>query len=770
MGPFEIILLVLLGLLLTAAVVGGGILGIVAFARSVGLRRELSRIRHKLAAVEARLAAPEVPAAPIQAPPATAEAAPPPAGGPPPVLVPVAVPPPAAAAPSGGLAGFESKIGKRWIAWAGAVVLFFSAAFFLKHAFESDWIGPTGQVIVGALAGLAMLVCGSRFLRKDWRVFGQCLMGLGLAILYATSFAAFSFYEPPILSQTPAFAFMVAITVAGMALAVLHAALPIAFMAVLGGFLTPVLLSTGQDARDALFTYLLLLDLGVLAVALFRGWRLLDALALAGTFVLYAGWYHQFYKPPVLTPALAWLGGFYLVFLALPFVYHLVRRKPFTVERFVMALVNAAVAFGFAWHMLHEDYSFALGFVALGMAAAYLVLGAIVRRRLPEDTPTLFGTIAMTVTFLTMAIPLHLRAHGILLAWVVEGPVLLYLGYRFRYRPVRAFAGAVLLIAVARLFLMEAHWPLHAGLYVPFINRQFLSAILVPAALAGYAVIHHLFRRDGVLLDRVLKLVSALGAGMLALVVLHAEIGGWLENDFSAQTAGCAVTALWALGALAYLAAGVRWRSTASWVWGTGALGLGIALLLGASLFDEGLGRDHVLFANLRFASCLVAVLAPLAYAGAIHRVSAGREGEGKAFAAVFLVAGVVSLLALLTAEVYGYCQDTLLPDVTRANRAGQMSITLVWGLYAACLIFAGFWRRWRPLRLGGLALFGISALKLVLVDLTHLRDVYRIVSFFVLGMLMVGASYLYHRLERLLGSQSVPAPPADEPAGGEQT
>ncbi|MGB2822910.1 MAG: DUF2339 domain-containing protein, partial [Phycisphaerae bacterium] len=683
-----------------------------------------------------------------------------------PPVPPAAAPP--AAAPSGGLAGLESRIGKRWIAWAGVAVLFLSAAFFLKHAFENDWIGPTGQVIVAALAGLAMLACGSRFISRDWRIFGQCLTGLGLAILYAAFFAAFSLYEKPVMGQTPAFALMVAVTVAGAALAVLHDALPIAFVAVLGGVLTPVLLSTGQDARDALFTYLLLLDLGVLAVAFFRGWRLLDALALAGTFVLYGGWYHSFYKPQALAPAAAWLGAFYLVFLALPFVYHLFRRVHFTIERFIMALANAAVAFGFAWHMLHEEYSFALGFVALGMAAAYLVLGAVVRRRLPDDARTLFGAVALTVTFLTMAVPLHLRAHGIMLAWAVEGPVLLYLGYRFRYRPVRVFAAATLLIAVGRLFLAEVHWPLHSGLYVPFVNRQFLSAIVVPAAMGVYALIHHFLRKEGLLLDRVLKLASALGGGVVALIVLHAEIHGWVENETGANAAGCAVTALWTLGALAYLLAGARWRTSAAWVFGAGALVLGVALALGASLLDEDLGVDHVLFANLRFASCVLAVLAVFAYAWTVYRTPVGHVGERRVFAAILLGAGAVLLLGLLSTETYSYCHDVL-RDATRARRAGQMSITLVWGLYAACLIFIGFWRRWRPLRLGGLALFGASALKLALVDLTHVRDVYRIISFFVLGVLMVGASYLYHRLEKRLGSQGDSAPLDGRPAGGEQ-
>lgn len=781
------ILLIFLALAVLAVVVVGGILGVIAFfyvlgarRRLEGLRRDLDAVRRGLGEMEAgRGVAPEAPRAAAQKPPA-----PPPAvteapvcaaepTEPAPILEPVAaggmtVPSEApVAAPVGGL---ESAIGKQWIAWAGAVVLFLGVAFFLKYAFDNYWIGPTGQVIIGALAGAAILLTGSRFVGKGWRVFGQCIMGLALAILYATFFAAFGVYEEPVLSQNVAFGCMVAVTAAGVALAILHDAMPMAFLAVLGGLLTPILLSTGKDARDALFTYLLLLDLGVLAVAFFRGWRLLDAVALAGTFVLYGGWYAQFYKPAGLAPALGWLGAFYAVFLALPFVYHLVRRISFTIERFVMALANAAFVFGFAWHMLHGQYSFALGFVALGMAAAYLTLGAVVRRRLPDDAPTLFGAIAMTVTFLTLAIPLQLRANGIMLAWALEGPVLVYLGYRFRYLPVRAFAAGVLAVAVGRLFLAGDHWPLHEGLYVLVFNRRFLTAMMVPLAMGLYAAIHHWQRKESTAADRAMKLACALVAGVVALVVASAEAGGWVDDKFGKIAATASVTVLWALGAWAYLGAGRRARAAAGYTWGVGALVLGVSAIFGFGSFAQYIGREHLLVLNVRFGAGLLVVAAALGYGWTVLRARFDEANQhlSLAFGRIGLAAGMAGLLSLLSVEAYTYCHDVI-SDTTQATRAGQMSVTLIWGAYAAGLLAVGFWRRVRALRLAGLGLFALSAVKLVLVDMTGMQDIFRIVSFVALGLLMVAASYLYHRLEqRLLGPQPAPAEAAGPNANGE--
>lgn len=784
MDEIGIAVLVLLGL---GAVFVGAVLGFIALLKIGALRQDLNLVGLKLRELQNQLLQlqKQPPAAPPPAPPMAAEepasaapvpqvqpalpvrpapqstaspTAPIPAVAPGSTVLPAPIVLPVAASSAATMQGLESKIGQRWIAWIGAVVVFLSAVFFLKLAFDNKWIGPTGQVIICALVGAAMLATGSRFVGKRWRILGQCLMGLGLGILYATFYAAFSVYAHPVMSQQIAFACMIGVTVAGMALAILHDAVALAFLAVLGGMLTPVLVSTGQNARDALFTYILLLDLGVLAVAFFRGWRLLDTLALAGTIIMYAGWHEKFYTLEVLVPALVWLGGFYLLFLVLPFAYHLVRRQNVTLERFIMALANAVFAAGYAWAMLHRDYLFSMGFVMLGMAGAYLVLGALLRRRLPNDARALFGLIAMTVTFLTLAVPMQLRAHGILLAWVAEAPVLAFLAYRFRYRPVRVFAALVLLVAVGRLFFSEAHWPLHTGLFVPFFNAQLLSALTVPAGAALYAWIHQRCPKDATPLDRALQTAAALVAGLLSLIILHAEVYGWVNNDYGPYLAASAVVALWALGAGVFLWAGTRTPRVVSWVWGVGVLALAVAAVLGVIDYSDTTDPHHVLLLNARFLAGLLAAGGGFAYARVLGR-GAALQSPRHVAGLVLLTAGTLGLLVLLSTEVYAYCMDTIADRVT-AGRAAQMSISLVWSLYAATLLAGGFWRRWRPLRLGGLALFGLAAIKLVLLDLTYLKDVYRVVSFLVLGLLMLAVSYFYHRLEKRLATvKSDPAP-----------
>ena len=183
----------------------------------------------------------------------------------------------------------------RWMIWVGAVILVLGIGFFLKYAVENAWIGPTGRVALGVLAGLAMLGAGDAARRRDYRFLSQGLTGGGVAALYLSIFAAANFYQ--LIPREASFLLMIGVTAAGIALAVLQDAVAIALLSILGGFLTPVLLSTGQDKAEALFAYLAVLDLGVLGAAFYRRWRALDVTAYVGSMVLYAGWYFSFYRP-----------------------------------------------------------------------------------------------------------------------------------------------------------------------------------------------------------------------------------------------------------------------------------------------------------------------------------------------------------------------------------------------------------------------------------------------------------------------------------------
>jgi hypothetical protein len=213
-------------------------------------------------------------------------------------------------------------MGVKLFAWAGGLALFLGVAFFVKYSFDNNLVPPELRAATGFLAGLGLLVGGVLMSRKNYPVLSQTLCATGVVILYAVTFACHSIYHFPFFGPVPTFLFMVLVTTAAFLLAVRLNALVIAILGMLGGFLTPPLLSTGQDNPFGLFGYIAILDAGLILVTLHRRWFFLTALGAFATVFMQIGWAGQFFVAEKyfdgnkIFTALAVLLGFQILFLA----------------------------------------------------------------------------------------------------------------------------------------------------------------------------------------------------------------------------------------------------------------------------------------------------------------------------------------------------------------------------------------------------------------------------------------------------------------------
>jgi len=759
------ILVAIFAPLLVALAIALPFIAIAALVIAVRCRRELRAIRDALARLDipapqpgppamsaARAEAvplePEAPPAPALQPGATAGARPPAFEWTPPPE-----PEQRPAGPSWTVR-WEANAAKRLLTWAGAAVLFLGVAFFLKYAFDQDWLGPKERVALGVVGGIVMLGVGERLVRRSARVLGQGVIGGGLAVLYASLFAGFAMYG--LFPQAAAFGAMVGVTVAGAVLAVAHNALPISLIALLGGLLTPVLVSTGEDNRTVLFTYIAVLDLSVVAGIALRKWRVLDLVAFAGTWALVAGWYHQFYEPSAQVPALAWTSVFFLLLL-LPAAIALYRGLRLPGERLLMGVVNGFVAYGFAADML-ADSPHALGWWTLAAAACYGALSMAAMRRVRPRAMAFLVFAAAASLGLTVALRHLVNGDAVVIAWAAEALAIVYLGHRLGCAPLRAFGPLILLAAACRLFLV--HWPLHVAAFTPVFNRPFATALCIPVsaglcALLGRVRAHRDAPPSGI------GALMACTAGVFAHVLAHAELALWLQHvrgltGFGLErAAGATAAVLWTAGACAFLLSGMTGGSPAARL--AALIPLAVAAQLAARLYGLELNA-YTLFLNTRFGVGLLVVSVAFGASALLRGMASCRE---KTTAATVCVLAVVCLLVLLSVEGYHYCTDVIAGDAGR--QSAQMAVSIVWGAYAAACILIGFWRRARWLRLGALGLFALTAAKLLLVDMAGVEQVYRIVTFIALGLLMIGASYVYHLAEKRLDAP--PETDSDGPA-----
>jgi len=249
-------------------------------------------------------------------------AVPPPPPDVPPKVAPARVPPPP---PAGSpVIDWEQFMGAKLFAWLGGFALFLGVAFFVKYSFEHDLIPPQVRVALGFLCGAGLIVGGLKISLERYRITAQTLVAAGVVSLYAVTFACNSIYHFAFFGPVSTFLLMSLITATAFVLAVRLNAQVVAILGILGGFLTPILISTGHDNPAGLFGYIAFLVLGLAAVALHRGWLHLVPLGATGTVLMFVAWVNRFYVPEKTEIAVVVCIGFCAVFF---FVYLAARRS-----------------------------------------------------------------------------------------------------------------------------------------------------------------------------------------------------------------------------------------------------------------------------------------------------------------------------------------------------------------------------------------------------------------------------------------------------------
>ncbi len=279
---------------------------------------------------------------------------PPLAPAPPPIETPPLVesPPPFEPVAPRPAINWESFLGVKLFAWLGGLALFLGVGFFIKYSFENNLISPPLRVALGYLTGLGVLIGGLRLARERYAVTVQTLCGAAVLIFYANTFACHAYYH--FLGATPTFGLMALITAAAFVLAVRLEAQAVAILGMLGGFLTPPLLSTGVDNPLGLFGYIALLDVGLVAVALRQRWNHLVLLAALGTLAMQIGWVDKFFEVAKVHTALAVFLGFAALFVgALGTARRYERDDPWTAAA---ALLAPAATLMFCFYLLAHPY------------------------------------------------------------------------------------------------------------------------------------------------------------------------------------------------------------------------------------------------------------------------------------------------------------------------------------------------------------------------------------------------------------------------------
>lgn len=390
-------------------------------------------------------------------------------------------PPPAPANAPPSLAQTAFEFARQWLTTGnvpvkiGVIVSFFGVAFFLKYAVDRQLIRFPIELRLLSIAAVAivLLVVGWR-LRERKRVYALSLQGGSLGILYLTIFAALRLYQ--LIPQSFAFALLVLLTLGGGALAVLQNARGLATLGVVGGFLAPILVSTGTGNHVVLFSYYLVLNALILGVAWYRPWRELNLIGFVFTFVIGGVWAWRRYEHDLYSSIQPFVALFFLFYQAVAILF--ARRAAVAMR----GIVDGTLVFGtpvlvFAMQaVMLRHTEFGLAYSAIVAALFYAVTATLLARsRSPRLRLLIEAYLALAVAFATLAVPLALDARWTAASWALEGAALVWIGRR--QDRLLARAGGVLLVVGAGLAFLDHGWRALEG--PPVLNGNLLGGLLI---------------------------------------------------------------------------------------------------------------------------------------------------------------------------------------------------------------------------------------------------------------------------------------------------
>jgi uncharacterized membrane protein len=348
----------------------------------------------------------------------------------------------------------EFAIASNWLIRGGIFILVFGVGFFLNYSITRGLLGPQGRVALSVLAGTGLIVWGLRLFGKQYQLLGQGFVGGGLAMLYFSVYSAAVMFE--LIPLGPAFVLMAMVTAVSAVLAVRHDTLLVAVLGLLGGYATPVMLSTGSKNFPVLFGYMTLLGIGLLGVAWRKRWPLLTYLSLVCTHVLAVGAIVTHFVPVDLPVVLPFLGVFFVLFSTAIFLYNLAKRERTTVIELIGLFVNAGFFFGTGYHVVVQVYPrAAAAWLAVGLACYYTAHVVVLIRRGPRDRALLTAFIALAASFLVITLPLLLTGSWLTAIWAVQAVALLWIALRLESPTLRRIAEGLLLLVLFRLVFLD---------------------------------------------------------------------------------------------------------------------------------------------------------------------------------------------------------------------------------------------------------------------------------------------------------------------------
>jgi drug/metabolite transporter (DMT)-like permease len=676
----------------------------------------------------------------------------------------------------------EKFIGENLANKIGIVITVMGIAVGVKYAIDNNLISPLTRILLGYLMGFGLYFTSVR-LRPKYTDLSAVILGGALASFYFITYAAYDFYA--LIPQALAFVMMLVVTVFTVIAALSYDRQIIAVGGLVGAYFVPFLLSNNSDRPEILFSYMAIINVGILAVAFKRFWQILYYLAFAVTWLIFSGWIISGYRDERFALAFTFLIIFFGIFYATFLAYKFIKDKQFDVGDALLLLVNATIFYGLGYFLLdsNETGRHLLGMFTLLNAVIHFGVSMAVFKRQLADRNLFFLASGLVLVFITMAIPVQLDGHWVTLFWAGEMALVFWIG---RTKGVSAYERLSYPLWVLTFLSLMSEWVKYA-LYdpnipdtriTPIINILFLTTAIVTAA---YLFIRKVNNTEGVepafkhdsnfksTLNHILTIASI----FLIFTTFFNEIATFFNQNYADSYRQIGKEGYEGVHDEIIQTLKINWLINYTLAFVTLALFLnlkkfkhqtvalitsiaavfvlGIFLLIGLYGLGE-LKNAYLLniqgeyyvqpksLIGLRYIS--YALVAALIF-GLYQTIQTFfNEKEYKKW---FEVGFSGTVLWLIASEMVNWL------EIMRYDDIYKLAISILFGVFALGLIAYGINKGKRHLRIAAIVLFAATLLKLFLYDMADMGTISKTIAMISLGVLLLVISFLYNKFKDII-------------------
>ena len=686
-----------------------------------------------------------------------------------------------------GKSDLEKFIGENLINKIGIVITVIGVAIGAKYSIENDLISPLTRIILGYMFGLGLLGFGIK-LKSKYENYSAVLVSGAMAIMYFITYSAYGFYN--LIPQIMAFALMLIFTVFTVVAAINYNRQIIAHIGLVGAYAVPFLLSEGSGKVAVLFTYMAIINIGILAIALKKYWKPLYFVSFGLTWLIFLSWYVIKYQPiEHFGLALVFISLFFIIFYLTFLAYKLLHKEKFVIDDIILLMINSFIFYGIGYSILdnHQTGSQLLGLFTLINAVVHFVASIIIYRQKLADRNIHYLIAGLVLVFITMAIPVQLDGNWVTLMWAGESALLFWIGRTKNVSFYEKLSYSLMLLA---FFSILQDWGYVYDTYnsenptsriTAIINVNFLTSILFITAFALINILKQNKNYPSYLETQkgIFKVFHFAIPAILIFAIYYAfriEIATYWNQLYTDSAI------IFNLNNKQY--PDYYWNNDLRWfksIWIINYSLLFVSILSFVNL--KKLKYQQLGLINLGLTVLIIFIF----LTQGLYHLSELRENYLEQTLSQYYKRGTANLwmryisFSFVTLALYGiykYIKEeftqsnfkvgfelllhtTILwitsselinwMDIFKSEQSYKLGLSILWGIYSLFLIAFGIWKKNKPMRIGAIALFGITLIKLFFYDISHLNTVAKTIVFVSLGVLLLIISFLYNKYKHLI-------------------